>query len=306
MSYKNYSLSLALLASLATLGFSHAAMSSDTPLDLTSIQQLKIKNDVQSMRNAALNGPQKIELGSQATLNLPQNFTYIPVKEATEFMHDLGNQTGSGFEGLVFVKGSDGFVSIEYVDSGHIKDDEARSWDTDALLKNLKSNTEENNSNRISKGIPALEVLGWIEKPDYDSTNHWLVWSAAIQDKGQQTPEAEQGVNYNTYLLGREGFLSLNLVTDRAHVESDKKNARILLDSVEFKTGQQYGDFNASTDKIAEYGLAALIGGLVVKKMGLLAVIGVTLLKLWKIVLVGAGAVLIGIKKLLARKKESS
>lgn len=306
MFFNNQSSRLALFISVISLGFSSQAMSAEAPVDRASIQQLKIQSDVQAMRVAALAGPRKIDLGTQAHLNLPQNFAYIPVKEATEFMHDLGNQTGPDFEGLVFVKGSDGFVSIEYSDSGYIKDDEARSWDTDALLKTMKSKTEENNKDRIAKGLPALDVLGWIEKPDYDSTNHWLIWSAAIQNRGQETPEAEQGVNYNTYLLGREGFLTLNLVTTRAHVEQDKKNARILLDSVEFNQGKQYGDFNASTDKIAEYGLAALIGGLVVKKMGLLAIIGVTLLKLWKIVLVGAGAVLIGIKKLLTRKKESS
>ena len=41
-------------------------------------------------------------------------------------------------------------------------------------------------------------------------------------------------------------------------------------------------DFNSSTDHVAEYGLAALVGGIAAKKLGLLAAAGVLFLKFWK------------------------
>ncbi|MBK7846575.1 MAG: DUF2167 domain-containing protein [Zoogloea sp.] len=65
---------------------------------------------------------------------------------------------------------------------------------------------------------------------------------------------------------------------------------------------ERYADFNERTDKVAEYGLAALVGGIAAKKLGLLATLGVFLAKFWKIgalALVGLGA---GARRLLGRK----
>jgi uncharacterized membrane-anchored protein len=58
--------------------------------------------------------------------------------------------------------------------------------------------------------------------------------------------------------------------------------------ALEYKPGKRYEDFNESTDHIAEYGLAALIGGVVAKKLGLLALAGVFFLKFAKIIAIGA------------------
>ena len=56
---------------------------------------------------------------------------------------------------------------------------------------------------------------------------------------------------------------------------------------------------------MAEYGLAALVGGVAAKKLGLLASMGIFVAKFWKIgllTLAGAGA---GASRLLKRKKDS-
>ena len=45
-------------------------------------------------------------------------------------------------------------------------------------------------------------------------------------------------------------------------IEAEKPSAHTLLAALEYKDSKRYADFNASTDHIAEYGLAALIGGL--------------------------------------------
>lgn len=113
---------------------------------------------------------------------------------------------------------------------------------------------------RKERGIPEFEVIGWVEKPTYEAASHRLVWSANTRDKGASS-DAEQGVNYNTYALGREGYISMNLVTGMSTVEAEKPIAKQLLAALEFNDGKRYSDFNASTDKVAEYGLAALVGG---------------------------------------------
>lgn len=173
-------------------------------------------------------------------------------------------------------------------------------------MDNLRKGTKEANKDRIAKGIEPIEIIGWIEKPTYDATNHRLIWSAAIQDIGTNEPLNEQGVNYNTYLLGREGYFSLNLVTDRGSVDHEIPLAKRILSSVKFNAGQRYADFNESTDKIAEYGLAALIGGIAAKKVGLLAMLGIALLKFWKVTAIGVVAVGALARKLLSRKKTDS
>ena len=47
--------------------------------------------------------------------------------------------------------------------------------------------------------------------------------------------------------------------------------ARALLADISYDKGKAYADFDASSDHIAAYGLAALIGGVALKKLGLFA-----------------------------------
>jgi uncharacterized membrane-anchored protein len=186
---------------------------------------------------------------------------------------------------------------LRFEKSGYVKDDEAKTWDADAMLKSMREGIEEDNPDRIKRGFSAWEVKGWVEKPAYDAQNHSLVWSALIPDKGQQ----DGSVNYNTYVLGREGSVSLNLVAGNNAINKYKGDARTLLAATTFQNGKRYSDFNAATDHIAEVGIAALIGGVAAKKLGLLAMAGVFLLKMWKVTalaVVGIGA---GVCKFFSR-----
>jgi uncharacterized membrane-anchored protein len=143
--------------------------------------------------------------------------------------------------------------------------------------------------------VPAIKVTRWIEPPAYDASKHHLVWSAEVRLRDGEDPDP--GVNYNTYVLGREGYVSLDLVTAVSTVEADKPAAHELLSAVAFNPGKGYGDFDSSTDKVAAYGLAALVGGLAAKKLGLLAVVGAFLLKFAKLIVVGVAAAGAGVAK---------
>ena len=66
--------------------------------------------------------------------------------------------------------------------------------------------------------------------------------------------------------------------------------ARQLLSAVNFKEGKRYADFNSSTDKVAAYGLAALVAGVAAKKPGLLALAGAFILKFAKGFALGVAA----------------
>ena len=234
-------------------------------------------------------GPTKVDLREQAQLQLPGGYGFVPIKEGKAVMELLGNQTDERFLGLIFPSNdSEWFVTVEYEESGYIKDDDARNWDADELLQSLKDGTEAANEHRKEIGVSPIEVTRWVEPPAYESATHRLIWSAEARDKSGK--DDDPTVNYNTYVLGREGYISLNLITSAATVAVDKRSAKELIGAVEFNTGKRYSDFSASTDKVAAYGLAALVGGIAAKKLGLLAMAGVFILKFAKVILIGAVA----------------
>jgi uncharacterized membrane-anchored protein len=248
---------------------------------------------------AMIHGPRSVELVDQGRIELPEGYGFVPQKEAAAIMETMGNQTDERFLGVIFPTATEAewFVSIDYEPSGYVKDDDARDWDADDLLANLRDGTEQGNERREQMGLPAIEVARWVEAPQYDASNHRLVWSAEVRDKGGQDPNP--GVNYNTYVLGREGYISLNLVTSVAEVEAHKPAARQLLRAVSFKDGKRYADFNASTDQVAAYGLAALVGGVAAKKLGLLAAAAAFFVKFAKLIVVGVLAAVGGLVKFL-------
>lgn len=198
----------------------------------------------------------------------------------------------------------DWFATLDFTDEGHIKDDDAKNWDQKALYDNLRDGTEAGNEFRKKRGIPAIELTGWVESPHYDATAHRLIWSVGVKDKGA-ADDGTGSINYNTYVLGREGYIALDFVTSKQTIEAQKPEAQALLAAIDFKTGRRYEDFMASTDRLAAYGIAALVGGAVLKKAGLLAVIGAFILKFAKVILLAAAGVFTPLyRKFFKRKTE--
>lgn len=237
---------------------------------------------------ARILGPTTVDLGEQATLEVPAGFAFVPKAEAAALLEAMGNQTGAGFYGIVVGEYLQGFVSVQFDDAGYVEDDDAREWDADELLQNLKDGTAAGNEERKARGIAEFDVAGWVEPPRYDGTTYRLVWSAELRNKDGAAANEGAGVNYNTYQLGREGYVSMNLVTDLASIEAQKPLAHQLLAGLDFKDSKRYTDFDPATDKVAAYGLAALVGGLAAKKLGLLAMAGLFLVKFGKIAAVVA------------------
>ncbi len=267
-----------------------------------------VANEVETAFAAAqssiVTGPHDVPLLDKAVFKLPEGYAFVPMPHARRILEAMGNHASESMLGMVFSRQqdqADWFAVLDYESSGYIKDEEARDWKADDMLENLKQGTEQSNSERRTRGIPEMEVIGWVEKPTYDASAHRLVWSVSSKDKGVATA-GDEGINYNTYALGREGFVSMNLVTRLDMIEQRKAIARQLLGALEYNDGQRYADFNSSTDKIAAFGLAALVGGVAAKKLGLLALIAAFVLKFAKIFAIGAVALGAGALKYFKRK----
>jgi len=134
--------------------------------------------------------------------------------------------------------------------------------------------------------------------------SHRLVWAATLRNK--INPNSPFTVNYNTYALGREGYFTLNLMTQADRLQGNKVHSRILLAALEYNAGKAYTDFNASTDNVAAYGITALVAGVAAKKLGLFALLGVFFVKFAKLLVLAAVAVLVGLKRMFTGHKTPS
>ena len=239
-------------------------------------------------------------------LSVPKGYGFVPAAESARVLKSMGNSSGEGLLGLLLPNDETGgswFVVANFEKSGYIKDDEAKNWNAEELLLSLKEGTEAGNKERVTRGIPEMEVVGWVEKPHYDGATQRLIWSASTKDK-HATTDGKKGVNYNTYALGREGYISMNLATSLDEIEARKPIAKTILSALNFNEGKRYSDFNSSTDKVAEYGLAALIGGIAAKKLGLLAIGAAFFAKFAKLIAIGALAFGGGLIKYFKRKRD--
>ena len=256
---------------------------------------------------AAKAGPTDITIAGQATLHLPAGRVFIPQPQAGKLLRAMGNPgEHSELSGVIFPAGEEQwFATLRYIASGYVKDGDAKEWKADDLLASYKEGTESANDERKKMGVAPLEITGWAEVPAYEATTHRLVWAMSSKEKGAPA-DAQQGVNYNTYALGREGYLSLNFVTALKDLPAEKPDAKALLGALEFDSGKRYEDFNESTDHVAEYGLAALVLGVGAKKLGLLAVAFAFLAKFAKVIFIAVIAFGAVFRKFFKRGKPSA
>jgi uncharacterized membrane-anchored protein len=110
-------------------------------------------------------------------------------------------------------------------------------------------------------------------------------------------------VNYTSRLLGRSGVMSAVLVSSPQTLAEDMKAFNGALAGFEYVAGEKYAEFK-SGDKIAEYGLAALVLGgaaAAAAKAGWLKFLG----KFWIVILAGFAALWGVVKRFFLGKKEA-
>lgn len=244
-----------------------------------------------------------------ASLDLPPSFRYLNPQDASRVLVDAwGNPPGTKTLGMIFpadespVSQNGWGIVITYDEDGHVSDEDADAIKYDELLKDMQSSMTEANEERKKQGYDPISLVGWAETPSYDKANHKLYWAKelAVGDAQQHT------LNYNIRVLGRQGVLVLNAVAGMSQIATIKAEMPNVLSATNFKEGNGYADFNSSTDKVAAYGLAALVAGGAAAKLGLFAKLFALLLAFKKLIIIGLIALGVGIKKILGmRKKEA-
>jgi uncharacterized membrane-anchored protein len=114
-----------------------------------------------------------------------------------------------------------------------------------------------------------------------------------------------RAVNFSAKILGRRGFTTVIMVTDPENLRAAESSLDNILTGYTFNAGETYADWR-SGDKVAEYGLAALIvGGVaaVAAKKGLFSVLAGFLAASWKFIMIGVVAAATWVRNLFARKR---
>jgi uncharacterized membrane-anchored protein len=240
-------------------------------------------------------GPAKAELKSLAEVQVPEGFVFTGPKGTKKLLEKMGNPTSGSELGFLAPTSLTWFVVFRFSDVGHVKDDDKDKLDADKLLKSIKEGTEEANQYREKMGAAPLHITGWEIPPRYNEQSHNLEWAIRGESEGSSV------INYNTRLLGRKGVMEVKLVIDPETMNAALPAYQALLTDYSYKQGERYAEYR-SGDKLAKYGLAALITGgaaAVAVKTGLFASLILFFKKAAKFVVIAVVAVIVWLKKLI-------
>jgi uncharacterized membrane-anchored protein len=243
----------------------------------------------------ALAGPATAKLGNVAQIELPAGYAFFDGKTTRAMMESAGEPTSGNELGLLHPTNAPWSVIFEFSNVGFVKDDEKDKLNPVKLLAAIKAGNDEGNKERERNGNPPLIIVGWEQEPKYDPATHNLTWAIRATSEGRPI------LNYNTRLLGRKGVMEVVLICKPEEFAATLPAFNGLIANHKFQSGESYAEYKPG-DKIAKYGLGALIlggGAVAAAKLGLLGPVILFFKKGWKLVVVAIVAVASFFKKLL-------
>jgi uncharacterized membrane-anchored protein len=241
-------------------------------------------------------GPVTAQIGSESRLSVPRECEFTNAAGARQFMIATENPPSGNEQGVLVcdmseADGDEWFVVFSFDPSGYVKDDDASELDADAILASIRQSNEIGNQERAKQGWARLDITGWAKPPYYDLQTNNLTWALAGSSEGSGV------VNHSVRLLGRGGVMHADLVVAPERLATTLPDFDRIIGTHAFVEGRKYSEWKPG-DKVAEYGLTALVAGgavAVAAKTGILA-------KLWKLIAVGLVAVGAWFKSLFSRK----
>jgi uncharacterized membrane-anchored protein len=247
-------------------------------------------------------GPGTAKVGNQAEIKVPEGARFTGAAGTRKMLEMMHNPTNGSELGLLTNNELDWFVIFEFEDIGYVKDADKEKLDGQAILESLREGNEAGNEERKKRGWTPITIVGWHTAPFYNKETNNLEWCIKGASEGHDI------VNYNTRILGRAGVTSANLLVAPEQLDATLSNVKAILKGFSYTEGQKYSEWK-SGDKIAKYGLSALVvGGAVgvAAKLGLLGKLVASLGKLWKFVIMGLIGVGAAIKGLIFGKKKET
>jgi uncharacterized membrane-anchored protein len=249
----------------------------------------------------------------RVTVTLKDGYRFLNAADARKVLTDLWQNPPSNDLGMIFPdeanKGGWSAVVENFAEEGYVKDDDADKLNPDSLLKEIQDSQKEANEQNKDSGYAQLEIVGWAMKPKYDKEAKKVTWATDLRDLESN----RHSINYYVRILGRRGYLVVNVLGHADSLPAIEKDVPNLLTMIDFNEGHRYADFNGKTDKVAAYGIAGLIAaavGVKLLKLGFLAAffkpIWLFLLAAKKLVIAGVIAIGAFIKKLFGKKSATT
>ncbi len=225
-----------------------------------------------------------------AKVDIPEGYIFTERKGTEIYLELTGNLVGESEMGIIAPEEMEWWALFEFDEIGYVKDDD--EIEPDKLLKQMMDRDKAANEYRESQGLSPLWVDGWEREPFYNTETNNLEWALRLRDG-----EGNYIVNYQTKILGRKGVTEAILICSPDQLDDVLPDYKEMLDGFGYTTGNKYSEFKDG-DKVAKYGLAALVvggGAAVAAKTGLLAGLFKVLAKGGKAVIIGVIAVFAGI-----------
>jgi uncharacterized membrane-anchored protein len=240
-----------------------------------------------------------------ATLHVPASFRYLGPEDSRRLLIEgWGNPPMDAPLGMILPTAlsplsEDGWgVVITYDEDGYVEDDEAETLNYSELLADMQEGTRAESEARAKDGYESIELVGWASPPRYDAATHKLYWAQELAFGG--TPE--HTLNYGIRVLGRRGVLVLNAVSAMSMLNAVQADMQSVMSFVDFSEGHRYADFVPGVDKVAVYGIGALVAGKLAAKVGLFKLLLPALVAAKKLVIVGVVALAAFFRRLFGRK----
>ncbi len=231
-------------------------------------------------------GPTTVPVAGNSRLVVPAGFLFLDAAGTRRF-NELNQNLAGNTEVMVAPDDLRWSAFLDFSDEGYVKDDE--KIDAAALLKAMKENSVAANQERSRRGWPPLTVVDWAKPPAYNQATRRLEWATIIESDGHRN------ANFFTKILGRRGHTSVILVAGTDSLGAAETELNGVLDAYGFNAGDTYAEWKPG-DKVAEYGLAALVLGgaaAIATKKGFWAIAASFLAATWKFIaaaLIGLGA----------------
>ena len=243
-----------------------------------------------------VHGPTTVATAGNSKLVIPEGFTFLDPANTLKFL-ELNENLGSGNEVMLAPESLEWQAYLSFADEGYVKDDE--KIDPDALLKSLQEATAAQNDERSKRGWSELRIVGWATPPAYNSATKRLEWATILES------EHGRGANFFTKVLGRRGHASVQMVAGESILQDAEDSLNEVLVGFSFNSGDTYADFKPG-DKVAEYGLAAMVLGgaaAVATKKGLWTVLAGFFAAGWKFIVAAGIAAFAGFRRLFQKKE---
>lgn len=286
------------VVSLALFALPGSSLRAQTPA-ANPEKEDKPKSFVEALERSGIKltkGPATVKLGSVGEIKLPPKFLAVERDSMKAFYEMTHNSMNGNEVGVIIAPEPEQWMLFfDYDDVGYVKDEDKDALDAKKLMASMTENQAASNSERAKLGWDQMKVTGWASEPHYDPKTNNLTW--AIKLTSSADDYKSEWINESIRLLGRSGVMKVTLVTGNESYQTDAVEAqKLITQRYSYVSGQRYAEFKAG-DKVAEYGLAALVlggAGAVAYKLGFLQ-------KFWKLLVAGGIAAIAGLGKLWNR-----